>query len=607
MHTYISKLTASDDNQHIFDIASDNFVSLPHNASINVYEAAKTHDHDGEFAGRKVTAAYIADTIKKANTSFLLSKDAAAEAVAHAYQVWNDTMSPRAHIDCKHWLDAAIARRNEEIDQHNKEEKELKKSAPDTYTKQEWAGRREVLIKDRKGGSQFIKLVKFVFDLVRPSDSSIISRYATVLDWVHATFNGQPVTDIAMIVEAINDTGGFEVVLKQQRGTPRASVQDTNDQDAIAKAIVAKSKTFLAQAEAKAKFPMAIEHAKDGIVMFVGRYVGGIVEVVADMPFDNDQHDRVMTEFIDKNLLHSSNDVEFIANVLNLGSLISEGQSSNVVIAGLTSGKKEPVQRVLTAMPNHTSGLELMVSARFVEASVIIKAIPNPDCINLGHVSMPLMLEWEDTVALAKAVKSRAERCLLNITANWDDDSACLNLTNAALTSINSPKAECEYSFVSLEDLSHRPCDVDGFKPQFAVDVTLADLQSLYDGFLADWKTTKAGSKNKKHVTLVLNANQMAWQLDGKDDHVIPVSNATKARMTMKFRPRDLHDLVDKLIALRAVGVQIKGDSGGLLCVSFSDAVGDYKIYLPTATSDHQLEHRRVAEVRLESEFDEAA
>ena len=81
------------------------------------------------LAAQKVTPEVILDNIAKAKKSFVLSKEAAGEAVARAYLVWTDTMSTKAHVDSINWINEEIKKRNAAIDQHNKEEKELREKA----------------------------------------------------------------------------------------------------------------------------------------------------------------------------------------------------------------------------------------------------------------------------------------------------------------------------------------------------------------------------------------------------------------------------------------------------------------------------------------------
>ena len=65
--------------------------------------------------------------------------------------------------------------------------------------------------------------------------------------------------------------------------------------------------------------------------------------------------------------------------------------------------------------------------------------------------------------------------------------------------------------------------------------------------------------------------------------------------------------LVLALTLQQVAAVKLSGDSSGLLCVTWSDHLGYYSVYLPTATKDNKLEHRRVAPMRIDVELPLAA
>jgi hypothetical protein len=139
------------------------------------------------------------------------------------------------------------------------------------------------------------------------------------------------------------------------------------------------------------------------------------------------------------------------------------------------------------------------------------------------------------------------------------------------------------------------------------VNTSIDDLGKLYHLCLTTWKDTKDGTKNDKHMTLTFKDNEMTYEFPGKPSHTLPCAGANPVGVTMKFRPRDIHDLVLLLTQQHVDQVKVAGDSSGLLCVSWADNVGHYSVYLPTATSDHKLEHRRVAPMRIEADISLAA
>jgi hypothetical protein len=68
----------------------------------------------------------------------------------------------------------------------------------------------------------------------------------------------------------------------------------------------------------------------------------------------------------------------------------------------------------------------------------------------------------------------------------------------------------------------------------------------------------------------------------------------------MQFRPRDLHDLVLTLTKQHTESFVVEGDTGGLLKVSWADHLGQYSVYMPTATNEGRQESRRLIQMRPE-------
>ena len=595
------------------------------------------------IAAQQITPAIILANITKAKSAFVSSKEAAGEAVARAYLVWTDTMSPKAHADGIKWMQDAIRERNQAIDQYNKEDKALQAKAerfmggklkddnwlnsnPETdaeraelakeralltalnaMSQPEWAARRKVRVEAREGASKFVELVKFVFEFDKPSDSSLTSRYATVLDWVDAQFAAKSIDDISEITDAIKAAGGFEVVLNKQRGNVSSDAQEAKDRETIAKAISSQAKAAVETAPARAKFDMPVKDAQDGIILVLGRYRDGKVEVVGRLPLGSDDLDKAISQFNDDALLPRNDHVEFLARVVALGELVDEGRASNITVDGLVAGKKEVEQRTLSVVPNDAAGLELVVSARFADACLVIKAVPNPEAVSLGHVTLPLMMPWKQGSDLAKQIEDCSTRRLLDFAPAVDEDRLSWSITNSALMARSSENAEHTYFFSPLVDEPNMPMDVDVFKPQFAVEVEVKDLRALYQAQLKIWKDAKDSKKNDRHMVLAFKDQQMICAFPGTCSSTLACIGTNPVGVSMKFRPRDLHDLVLQLTKQPVDHMRLSGDSSGLLCVSWSDRLGRYSIYLPTATSENKLEHRRVAPMRIEAAVSLAA
>ena len=238
-------------------------------------------------ASQSITIDTIQANIDKAQQSFVLSKDSSIEAAAHVYIVYDETQSEHANPDAKDWMERQIEDRNTEIDEHNEkvasdrkrakafkagtlskddlvntqpaneanrkeiEEERARLTELAELTDEDWAARRKVRGGARKNTDDFTTIVKLVLNFDRRADASVTSRFATVLEWIHAHFNGVEIQDVSQIVTAIKDAGGFEAVLNEQRNKGESG----DSEDAEEREINAKEIATQAKAQCKRQRP----------------------------------------------------------------------------------------------------------------------------------------------------------------------------------------------------------------------------------------------------------------------------------------------------------------------------------------------------------------
>lgn len=590
-----------------------------------------SNNTNGSNIRASITTTDINCNIDRARTNFVLSKDAAGKAAAYAYVVWADTCGPQAHIDNVSWIADEIAKRNEAIKAHNKEQLDLKIRAskfvkgtlPDddrlnmkganaeeekaleaerqellalhNRTKEEWASYRKVLVEGRDGASPFTQIVKFVFGFDRPADASLTARYAKVLEWIHERFAGERINAADDLADAIKAAGGFEDVLSVQRGNVTEDDTEAKDAEAIAEAILKNAKQTALSAPSMAHFNLNVKDAPNGFVTLLGRYVDGKVEIVGEVPSEVADVEKVLVKYDAAATSPTNDHADFIARVWELGQLVGEGKLTEVTEDGTVSGKKLAEQRVLSLLPNKDAGLELMVSARLAEASVIVKATPRLERVILGEAASPMMMPHLQGRALAKMLDNKAVRRLVTVNPKMENNNLSWVAHNKALADIQSANAIREFSCSDLIDEAHRPLDVLQFRAQFAVQVSVADFAGLYRDRLVDWSESKAANKNERQTTLTFRDNTMTWSFEGRDNYTVLSAGKNPSVVAMTFRSRDVHDLVKVLTKQQVASFTIKGDSSGLLMVTWSDQLGHYSVYLPTATKTNTLEHRCVA------------
>jgi hypothetical protein len=133
-------------------------------------------------------------------------------------------------------------------------------------------------------------------------------------------FNGVEIQDVSQIVTAIKDAGGFEAVLNEQRNKGESGdSEDAEEREINAKEIATQAKAAVQTATAIATIDMQITNAPDGIVLLIGRYVGGKVEVVDDIPLEAGEVESMVSRVSDDLLPPISESAEFVARVLALG------------------------------------------------------------------------------------------------------------------------------------------------------------------------------------------------------------------------------------------------------------------------------------------------
>jgi hypothetical protein len=399
-------------------------------------------------AAQPITIDEIQANIDKAQHCFVSSKDSAAEAGAHTYIVWLETMSPLANADAKDWIKKQIEDRNIAIDVHNAAEKSERKRVRDylagklkeddgesarltnlaKLTDDEWAARRKVCVEARANANDFTTIVKFVLNFERPADASVISRFATVLEWIHARFDGVEIQDTSEIVTAIKDAGGFEMVLIEQRnkgesgGSKGAEEREieAEERKIIEEAIAAKAKAAVQTAPAIATIDMQISDANQDIVVLIGRYVGGKIEVVDNIPLEAGEVDSMVSRISDDLLPPADESTEFIARVLALGDIVAEGKATEKTRDGTVMGEKLVEQRTLSLLPDGEENTQLVISALHADSSAVIKATPEPSRVSLGKVRVPMMMLWESSRILQTKLRDRDNRRLIDIVATDD-------------------------------------------------------------------------------------------------------------------------------------------------------------------------------------------
>lgn len=594
-----------------------------------------------------MTVQGISNVLKEARASYVLSKDSAAKAAAHVYMVWLATLSEEASSAMKSWLLKQLDGVNTAINAHNEAEDDLKLRADKlkdgklpkedaavvaTKNKSEeeeqavllkqlhyigglkpkdLKARKKVRIELADNEASYNGIVRFVLDLTLVGDTSTVSRYATVVSWIVDRFKDEAPADADEVSDAIKSAGGFEAVLDAQRdnedGSPASATEDEEDRKIRKAALVASAKEALKTAPSKATFSMDISHAPGGIVALLGRVVDGKVEVVGQLPVADDEVDATVSKFCDTDALPTDASADFVAKVIDLGELVAEGGKTVKTTDGKKGGVALKAERALSVMPAGKGGFQLMVSARYASSSIIVKAVATSEQVKLGQVASPVSLPSEDQVALAKLISAPEDRRLVKVSPKAKSKVLAWVATDSALAAKSRANAVSTFKFDDVAGQAEKPLDVDGFKPQASVIITAEGLRALDEARLTPWRENKAADKTKRHVKLTFGNGKLTYNIEKGEPLSMKVKGAMSGTCALNFRPRDICDVVAKLLATGAQSFNLQADTGGMLRFGWSDKFGSYEVYLPTVTNDKTLNPKRVDPMRCSEPQAEAA
>ena len=553
--------------------------------------------------------------LSEAQGAYGMAKNGAMKAAANAYMLYRLC----AHTDYdREWLTKQIAERNKAIKAYNADIATRQKDAA-TYrdakvndpnavasaqvladerlSKAEWAELKKVSIDQKAGAGGFTSICKFVFEFDRPFHASKVSRYSAALAWLHKEFRTQLVRDPQTLVDAMANAGGFEAVVSK-----RVTADDSSLNVSDAKVIDAEIQKRIAEAVNKAKaagtVTLAPTHATGGLVVMVGRRVGGNIDVVSDIPLDEAAINNVLRYLDNAAMLPTKPETEFMSRVLNIGQLVNARGKSPSAPKDAEAGQLAPEQKLLTIVPDGKAA-KFVISSRHVTSSVVVHAWPGKVVSpNLTATTGPMAMKAGNLKFLEEQLRQRSSRLLQTLSMDSSplkkdgtpaESMASWTLENEALVAAELDTAARKLYWTDMIKMERKPLDVDHFDSQFAVTVNLEHLTKIYEGLLVKFKTDAAQSKADGLLNLLIDPDRIVARYKGQDE--VPVDFATGASriFSLQFRPADLHGLVLKLTQLAVPDVVLSGNESGILKVSWSDDYGAYAVFLPTSSDGKDL------------------
>ena len=582
--------------------------------------------------------------INEARVSHQRSKEGAAEAAANAYMLWLATKSDSATKEASAWIDKEIELANEDISSHNDRVKKKQERANKFSTgalpeddlvnetprnpkhqaeidqeremlreqaqwdNKAWARLRKVAIVARDGASQFTVIVKFIFQFTEAHNSDQVARYATVLDWIHSKFKDAAPKEKDEVLAVMRDFGGFEDVLVEQRRIKSGDEDDSDDRKIMSEAIRADIKNALNNINPIATVDHDARYDKDGFVMLLGRKSGGQVSLVSELEMSDADLQSALSAVGSSIDIPNPQNSEFVARVLELGKLVTEGQEINRTYDNTKSGEKIRVQRVVSYRPaKDGSGAEFVISARSADASPIIYARAK-EVSDLGVPERPVMLSFQTRKRIELFLRDANVRRHIEIRAEnnpkrADDTEALSPLAwvggNVVLLAKSRKSGSKKFYWTDILNVDQKPLDIDNFQPQFASQIDDVELDALFEQRLKDWAAAKNPNKSTATATLKFQDDKLLVRIADQVELELKPGMSCGGKFTLAFRMRELHDLVALLLKQRASDFKLRGDEGGLLEISWEDSLGFYWIYLPTANQEGKLQSRRVGPMRL--------
>lgn len=569
------------------------------------------------------------------------SRDAGSEAVAQTYLLFLETSTGEA----KKWLTGEIEKFNDLAEKHNTElkneqtraqkfmdgaltkndhlnvptddEEEIKAHAAERarlkIVHERTQAERDALkifsAKARDDSSDFMPIVRYVFNFNRKVHGSLVSRYCYVLDWVSSQFKGKSPIDVEIIKEAISAAGGFDHVVEVQREIGKTTSEDQKDAEIIRKALMAEAKGIAREVEARGIVDIQAKKTKDGFVLLLGRVSDGGVAVLGEAQASDNDIESAVSNFGKTSLVGDDEaSMEFMGRVIEIASVIKEKQE---VMGGVDGKQKISTDRIFSLKADEDGSPVLVVSVNHAESGAVFYAKPKVEnlltldkgpCVLSGSTRRRIEKEMDDA-ARRRFLTLKVNNKPLTATGKPAESPISWELHNRALAKAQRSTADQTFYWTALSNIVAKPLDIDNFKPQFHSTLAQEELQEIFGQLLKPWKENKDSKKSTRMFNLKLEDQQITVTCGDDDPMELSAKVACTQKISMNFRIPDIHGVFEVLCNYHGSDYQLSGDPGGLLRLSWSDKYGEYGFHFPTVGSDGKLQSRRVAHMRSETEL----
>jgi len=587
----------------------------------------------------------LATFIQAARSVHRQSRTAAANAAVFAYLVYLGTRSDKG----AEWLKGQIEAANVLIKAHNADEDVLKTRAAEfkvrgkamfptakiaeeaamhatdavqlaelaKLTEKDWSRRQQVEISARAKTAEWNRVVKLVLELNYSWQASLVSRYSAVVGWLNKRFPDAADSQYTVMVNAIANAGGFDAVVAEQADCKK--VQDEQDDGSDDGILTAEQAEAISKAKAQlladginatvavSMAPVTAKHASDGYTMLLARVGANGLEVLGESKTSDSSIKNAVERMAIANGCTTNPGAEFLWTLFSLGDLVTEGHATARTRHDLAAGETLKTERkVVLCDKQDGSGYEIVVSARYADASIVVTGCPRSELVRLGPPKAGLLtLTKTSRDKLYGALAGQFDRSILDVVAVDDpvrkDGKAARNSPAWEVIystgAVGEPIAQHRFYLNDISEADHRPLCVEGFKPQLLQNLKKLDLAAMYQQCNNGWEKVKKADKTAKTVGLTFTKGAMTLVADSEPDFIIATTGAFRATPKVTLRAQEFFAVLAKLAEISADELTLEVDVGGLIRFSWADDLGSFAVHLPTATADGSLSSRRLQQM----------
>ncbi len=479
---------------------------------------------------------------------------------------------------------------------------------------------RLVSLEIRKNTNRFATIVRCSLRLFHEHQAAITSRYCLALEWIDAQFSNTQNLTVQMIKTAFSQAGGFEKAIHDQ-AKKLGGDGGSDPNNIIVLAVNKAARAKVKDAASKGSIQLDIKNSKDGFVLLLARADGANVDVIGEADLTHGDIDRAVNNLGSKAKLDSDPACEFVGRVLDIGKLIPEG-----VQVPLDNGKGDTIgsQRIYTMAAGTDGEMDLIVSANRVDASPVLHARPRDSAIMALQPSSAAYLKSDQRGKLEGEITDQGRRALVSITPSTKPTTAAntaaksllsWDCENAALVQAKYHQPVTKVYWANMENLSARPLDVSGMRPECTGSIDAVDTQNILNLLPKPKASSKSntqpveveddsqsGKKDRvaKAVNFKIADNVIHVTCGDADPLDIKFENGSRSVINVRMRVRDVYGLLTYLRNVDCQNVRLVIDGGGLVQFCWEDSFGSYTFSLPTCGNDGKLNPRRVEPIRVD-------